>query len=193
MDRDLAPTDAADTLSATIIRLDDPVTDADHVRGDPNAPILLVEYGEFECPDCGRAYHVIKNLLEELPGELRFVFRHFARDDVHPFSERSAQAAEAAGAQGRFWEMHDFLFERQHQLELADLLRHASDLGLDVVAFQRDLLEREHLPKVRGHLDTAREMGITHTPTLFIDGAEYTGPITRDALLGVLRTHAATG
>ena len=193
MDRDLAPVTAVDDPSATIIRLDDPVTETDHVRGDPHAPILLVEYGEFECPDCGRAYHVIKNLLEELPGELRFVFRHFARDDVHPFSERSAQAAEAAGPQGHFWEMHDFLFERQHQLELADLLRHASDLGLDVVEFQRDLLERVHLPKVRGQLRTAQEMGVTRTPTLFIDGVEYTGPVNRDPLLRALRTHATTG
>jgi protein-disulfide isomerase len=188
MDRDLQPTRSLDQASR-VIRLDDPVTDADHVRGDHEAPILLVEYGEFECPDCGRAYHVIKQLLEESP-EVRFVFRHLARDDVHPFSERSAQAAEAAGAQGKFWEMHDFLFERQHQLEVADLLRHAADLGLDVVAFQRDLMERVHLPKVRDQLRSATEMGVTHTPTLFIDGVEYTGPVTLDALRRALGAHA---
>ena len=190
MDRDLSLTDSARN---TIVRLEDPVTEADHMRGDPDAPILLVEYGEFECPDCGRAYHVIKDLLNELPGEIRFVSRHFARDDVHPFSERSAQAAEAAGAQGSFWAMHDFLFERQHQLELADLLRHASELGLDVVAFQRDLMDRAHLPKIRQQLHSAQEMGITHTPTLLIDGVEYTGPVTRDALLGALRSNATIG
>lgn len=181
MDRELAVTTVSDGTDR-IIRLEEPVTDADHVRGDYEAPVTLIEYGEFECPDCGRAYHVIKQLLDEMPGEFRFVFRHLARDDVHPFSERSAQAAEAAGAQGAFWAMHDFLFEHQHSLELADLLAHATSLGLDVVAFQSELLDRVHLPKVHAHRQTAEEMGIVETPTLFIDGVQYTGPITQDSL-----------
>ena len=181
MDRDLAVTAVADNRD-TVIRLDDPVTEADHVRGDYEAPVTLVEYGEFECPDCGRAYHVIKQLIEEMPGEFRFVFRHLARDDVHPFSERSAQAAEAAGAQGSFWAMHDFLFEHQHSLELADLLEHATNLGLDLIGFQGDLLDRVHLPKVHAHRRIAEEMGVAETPTLFINGVRYTGPITPDSL-----------
>ena len=192
MERELVLTEAHKE-DAAVIRLEDPVTDGDHFRGDPAAPITLLEYGEFECPDCGRAYHVIKRVVEELEGEVRFAFRHLARDDVHPFSERSAQAAEAAGAQGHFWAMHDFLFERQHQLELADLTRHAAELGLDVDAFQRDLSERVHLPKVRSHTRSALETGVTHTPTLFIDGVEYTGPITVDALTAALRSPAKIG
>jgi protein-disulfide isomerase len=167
--------------------LSDPVTEADQIRGNPTAPVTLVEYGEFECPHCGRAYHVIKQLLKEASDEVRFVFRHFARDDVHPFSERSALAAEAAGAQGRFWEMHDFLFERQHQLEYDDLYRHAEHLGLDVDRFRRELDDRIHLPKVRADLRSGNASGVTETPTLFINGIKYVGSYEFHDLLAALR------
>lgn len=159
----------------------------DHVRGNPNAPVTLVEYGEFECPACGRTYHSVKRLLEEAPEELRFVFRHFARDDVHPFSERSAEAAEAAGAQGRFWEMHDFLFEHQHELEYEDLARHAEGLGLDVDRFRREIASHEHLAKVRGHLDAGRANGVGETPVFFVDGVRYDGPHDTASLLAAIR------
>ena len=155
-------------------RLVGAVTDADHIRGDREASVTLVEYGEFECPHCGRAYHALKELLEEA-GDVRFVFRHFARDDVHPFSERSAQAAEAAGAQGRFWEMHDILFESQHQLEHNDLELHAERLGLDVERFRREMRDQLYLPTVRAHLDSGLSSGVTETPTFFIDGVKYRG------------------
>ena len=163
-------------LTESASNLSDPVGDADWVRGDPAAPVTLVEYGEFECPDCGRAYHVIKNVLDANE-RVRFVFRHFARDDVHPFSERSAQAAEAAGAQGRFWEMHDFLFERQHQLEYDDLFRHAAELGLDVDRFRQDLSNHAFLSKVHANLDSGLASGVSSTPTLFINGERYAGPV----------------
>lgn len=175
------------TLIQDVATLIEPVTEADHVRGDPSATVTLVEYGEFECPHCGRAYHVIKQLLEEAAGEVRFVFRHFARDDVHPFSERSAHAAEAAGAQGRFWEMHDFLFERQHQLEYDDLFRHAEELGLDVERFRRDLNDRVHASTVRAHLESGLAGGVTETPTFFIDGMRYTGTSDVAGLLAAIR------
>jgi protein-disulfide isomerase len=166
----------------------DPVSDADHVRGDPNASVTLVEFGEFECPHCGRAYHALKQLLEEAAGEVRLVFRHFARDEVHPFSERSAQAAEAAAAQGRFWEMHDFLFERQHQLEYADLERHAGVLGLDVERFKEDMRAQVHLPKVRAQRDSGIASGVTETPTFFIEGVKYPGSYEPRALLSAIRS-----
>jgi protein-disulfide isomerase len=168
-------------------RLVEAVTEADHIRGDPDAPVTLAEYGEFECPHCGRAYHSIKGVLEEAAGEVRFVFRHFARDDVHPFSERSAQAAEAAGAQGRFWEMHDFLFERQHELEYDDLLLHAGRLGLDVERFGREMRDQVHLATVRAHLDSGLSSGVTETPTFFIDGVKYTGSYEAHGLLSAIR------
>jgi protein-disulfide isomerase len=161
-------------------RLVGAVTDADHVRGDQDAPVTLVEYGEFECPHCGRAYHAIKELLEA--EEVRFVFRHFARDDVHPFSERSAQAAEAAGAQGRFWEMHDILFESQHQLEHNDLELHAERLGLDVERFRREMRDQLYMPTVRAHLDSGLASGVTETPTFFIDGVKYMGSYSPEGL-----------
>jgi protein-disulfide isomerase len=164
-----------------------PVTETDHIRGDIDAPVTLVEYGEFECSHCGRAYHAVKQLMDETPLRFRFVFRHFARDDVHPFSERSAQAAEAAGAQGRFWEMHDFLFERQHQLEYEDLFRHAEELGLDVDRFSRELQGRVHLPTVRAHLQSGLTSGVDETPTFFVNGVRYTGSHDPEELLAAVR------
>jgi protein-disulfide isomerase len=163
------------------------VTEADHTRGDVTAPISLVEYGEFECPHCGRAFHSIQELLADMPGEVRFVFRHFARDDVHPFSERSAEAAEAAGAQGRFWEMHDFLFTHQHSLEYGDLVLHAERLGLDVARFELELTGHVHLPKVRADLDSGRALGVDSTPTFFINGTKYDGAHGRAELSAAIR------
>jgi len=165
----------------------DPVGDGDHVRGAGVAPVTLVEYGEFECPACGRAYHLIRQIIEDLPDQVRFVFRHFARDDVHPFSERSAQAAEAAGAQGRFWEMHDFLFERQHQLEYEDLLVHAAELELDVDRFGKEILSGEHLARVQADLGSGITAGVTTTPAFFIDGKRYTGSIDRPGLIEAIK------
>ena len=173
-------------LTESVPNLSDPVGASDWVRGDPAAPVTLVEYGEFECPDCGRAYHVIKSVLDANDG-VRFVFRHFARDDVHPFSERSAQAAEAAGAQGRFWEMHDFLFERQHQLEYDDLFRHAAELGLDVDRFRQELSAQAHLPKVHGDLGSGLASGVSSTPTLFINGERFEGRVDPASLGEALR------
>jgi protein-disulfide isomerase len=168
-------------------RLVGAVTEADHIRGDRDASVTLVEYGEFECPHCGRAYHSVKELLEEAAGEVRFVFRHFARDEVHPFSVRSAQAAEAAGAQGRFWEMHDILFESQHQLEHDDLVQHAERLGLDVDRFRREMRDQVHLPLVRAHLESGVASGVTETPTFFIDGVKYTGAYDTEGLISATR------
>jgi protein-disulfide isomerase len=170
------------TPTAEMSRLTEPVTSSDHIRGPKDAPVTIVEYGEFECVYCGRAYHAIQRVLEQAP-DVRFVFRHFARDEVHPFSERSAQAAEAAGAQGRFWEMHDFLFERQHQLEYDDLVRHAGELGLDVTRFERELVDRVHLDTVDRHRDSGISSGVDETPALFINGERYTGPYGTDSLL----------
>lgn len=171
--------------------LSEPIISADHIRGDPKAPVTLVEYGEFECSHCGRAYHAIKQLLDEAPGEVRFVFRHFARDDVHALSERSAQAAEAAGAQGRFWDMHDFLFEHQHELQFEDLVRHAEELGLDAERFGRDLYGRTHVERVRAHLQSGLSSGVTETPTFFINGNRYTGSYETHDLLVAVRDFAS--
>jgi protein-disulfide isomerase len=179
------------TVTQDLGDLADPVTGGDHVRGRQDAPVTLVEYGEFECPDCGRAYHVIRELLEMAGDQVRFVFRHFARDEVHPFSERAAQAAEAAGAQGRFWEMHDFLFEHQHQLEYDDLFTHAEELGLDVDRFRLELINHPgHRSRVRSQLESGVASGVVSTPTFFIDGVRYTGPHDLPGLLDAVRAKA---
>jgi protein-disulfide isomerase len=159
----------------------------DHVLGSIEARVTLVEYGEFECSYCGRAHFQLKALRERLP-ELgaRFVFRHFARDDVHPFSVRAAVAAEAAGAQGRFWEMHDHLFENQHSLEYEDLERHATAVGLDVDRFLRDMRDERHLEVVRAHGESAMTKGITGTPTFYINGELYEGSHETPALIAAI-------
>jgi protein-disulfide isomerase len=164
-----------------------PVTEADHIRGNPNAVVTLLEYGEFECPHCGRAHVQLKALRSRL-GELnaRFVFRHFARDEVHPFSVRAAVAAEAAGIQDRFWEMHDHLFENQHSLEFDDFERHAAAVGLDVDRFLRDMTDPRHLELVLAHRAGAIESGVTSTPTFFINGKHYEGSYELNALVAAI-------
>jgi protein-disulfide isomerase len=159
----------------------------DHVLGSTEPRVTLVEYGEFECPHCGRAHSQLKGLRERLP-ELgaRFVFRHFARDDAHPFSVRAAVAAEAAGAQGRFWEMHDHLFENQHSLEYEDLERHAAAVGLDVDRFLRDMREPRHLDVVLAHGESAIARGVTSTPTFFLNGKRYEGTYEAPALIAAI-------
>lgn len=164
-----------------------PITAKDHVLGSPDASVTLLEYGEFECPHCGRAHFQLKALRDRLD-ELgaRFVFRHLARDEVHPFSVRAAMAAEAAGEQGRFWEMHDHLFENQHALEYEDLTRHAAAVGLDVDRFMRDLSDARHLERVRAHADEAMRQGVTTTPTFFLNGELYEGSYDLDTLLAAI-------
>ena len=165
-----------------------PVTSADHVLGSPDARVTLVEYGEFECPHCGRAHFHLKSLREHLDElDTRFVFRHFARDDVHPFSVRAAVAAEASGDQGRFWEMHDELFEHQHALEYEDLERHAGAVGLDVDRFMRDIFDARHLEVVHAQGRGAIKSGVTSTPSFFLNGKRYDGTYDVDALTDAIR------
>lgn len=165
----------------------DPVTPDDHVYGSPEAAVTLIEYGEFECPECGRAHFQLRQLRDRLEAlDARLVFRHLARDEVHPFSVRAAVTAEAAARQGRFWEMHDHLFEHQHQLEYDDLIRHASEVGLDVDSFRGDVRDPALLTRVKLHGEMALDAGITSTPTFFINGAIYDGPYDVDSLAGAI-------
>ena len=167
------------------------VTPEDHVVGSSQAAVTLVEYGEFECPHCGRAHFHLKALrdrLEEL--DAKFVFRHLARDEVHPFSVRAAVTAEAAGLQGRFWEMHDHLFEHQHALEYEDLKRHATDVGLDVDRFLRDVRDPRLQEIVTAQGAGALQNGVTETPTFFLNGRLYEGGYEADALVEAIRAEA---
>ena len=154
----------------------------DHIRGPAEAPLTLVEYGDFECPFCGRATGVVRELRERLGDELRYVFRHLPLTDVHGYAEMAAQAAEAAAAQGRFWEMHDVLFAHQGELELEDLAGYAAELGLDVERFVRELEEDVHARRVREDVIGAEASGARGTPTFFVGERRHVGPYDTDTL-----------
>ncbi|MGH7578901.1 MAG: Na+/H+ antiporter NhaA [Gemmatimonadales bacterium] len=147
----------------------------DHVAGPPEATLSLLEYGDYECPYCRAAAEVIPQLGERLGGKVRFVFRHFPLPDVHPNAALAAEAAEAAGAQGKFWEMHDLLFARQENLKPADLVRHAEELGLDLAAFQADLRSGRFSGRVAADVEGAEASGVAGTPTFFINDRRYAG------------------
>jgi protein-disulfide isomerase len=163
----------------------------DHIRGPTDAPLTLVEYGDFECPFCGAAYPIVKQVLAVMAGQLRFVFRHFPMTTVHPRSELAAEAAEAAGAQGMFWEMHDMLFEHQDRLALPWLRSHAAALALDLDLFDRDLATRAHAARVREDFLSGVRSGVNGTPTFFINGVRYDGSWEFASLLAALSRAAA--
>jgi len=157
----------------------------DHVRGAVDGRVTLVEYGDFQCPYCGDAYPVVRALLKDFPW-LRFVFRHMPLSDLHPRALAAAEAAEAAGAQGRFWDMHDRLFENQHALSDEQLREHAAALGLDVERFDRELREGVHAERVQEDLRSGAESGIPSTPRFFVNGAIHLGSANEAELRRVI-------
>ncbi|MDG9701475.1 Na+/H+ antiporter NhaA [Streptomyces sp. DH37] len=171
--------------------LDRPVdTEADHIRGPRDAPLTLVEYGDFECPFCARATGVARELRERFGDDLRYVFRHLPLPDVHPHAELAARAAVAADAQGRFWEMHDLLFTHHEHLEIEDIVGYAAELGLDVEAFLRDLDDERTAARVRADAASAEASGARGTPTFFVGGRRHTGPYDAETLARELRESA---
>jgi len=157
-------------------RLAVPVNERDHAQGPADAPVTLVEYGDYECPYCGNAYPVVKRLQAELGPKLRFVFRNFPMNTIHAHAGVAAQAAEAAAAQGKFWEMHDLLYEHQQDLGEADLLHYALTLGLEPYRFEADLSSEIFARKVSDDFGGGVRSGVNGTPTFFINGARYDGP-----------------
>lgn len=169
--------------SRPLIDLTDPIDPLrDHIRGSIDAPVTLLEYGDFECPHCGRAAPVVRQLLERFDGQLRFVFRHLPLVDVHPSAALAAEAAEAAGDQGRFWEMHDLLYEHQDALSIDDLRHYADELGLDRDAFEEHVRRGTFSGRVGQDVNSAEEAGVAGTPTLFINGIRHRGAQDFDAL-----------
>jgi Na+/H+ antiporter NhaA len=158
----------------------------DHIRGPEDAPVTLVEYGDLECPYCGQAEPVVRELLAEF-GDLRYVWRHLPLADVHAHAQLAAEAAEAAAAQGRFWEMHDLLFRHQDALEGRDLLRYAGELGLDVEQFHRDLAAHVHTGRVAEDVDSADLSGVSGTPTFFLNGRRHHGAYDIGSLKAAVR------
>jgi protein-disulfide isomerase len=149
--------------------------DRDHIQGSASAPVTLVEYGDYQCSYCGMAYPIVKSLQQALGDQMRFVFRNFPLRDSHPNAEHAAEAAESAGAQGSFWEMHDTLYENQDQLEDSDLLAHAKALGLDPAQMARDLEDGTYVKRVREDFRSGVKSGVNGTPTFFVNGVRYDG------------------
>jgi Na+/H+ antiporter NhaA len=176
---------------AAIIDLAAPVDPRrDHVRGPAKAPVTVVEYGDFECPYCGRAEPAIRELLADF-GDVRYVWRHLPLTDVHPHAELAAEAVEAAAAQGKFWEMHDTLLSHQDELRPGDLIGYAADLGLDTGRFARDLRTHAFAARVAEDVDTADLATVSGTPTFFINGQRHHGPYDIVSLSQAVRTARA--
>lgn len=166
------------------------VSSRDHSRGPENAPVTLVEYGDFECPHCGRAFPIVEELLKVAGDDVRFVFRNFPLSEMHEHAERAAEAAEAAGAQGKFWEMHHALFTHQNALEESDLLRYAAKIGLNAEKFENAFGSREFQARVREDFVSGVRSGVNGTPTFFINGKRWDDAWDLDTLLGAIRAAA---
>jgi len=163
---------------------------SDHVKGSANAQVTLVEYGDFESPHCGRAYPIVKEIHRRLGAELRFVYRHFPLRDVHPHAERAAEAAEAAGAQGEFWWMHDILFENQTDLDEVSLIRYAERTRLDVQRFAADLQQGTYSRQVQQDYAAGVHGGVQSAPTFFIDGVRHDLSFDLETLLFAVESAA---
>jgi protein-disulfide isomerase len=159
-----------------------PVTDEDHYQGPPDAPLTLVEYGDFECPHCGRAHGVVKRLQQMFGDDLRFVYRHFPLSTIHPNAQIAAEAAEAAGAQGKFWLMHDWLFENQEDLAPPRIAAGGQVLGLDSSRFIDDIKSERYGKKVKDDFMGGVRSGVNGTPTFFINGERHDGRYDFDSL-----------
>jgi len=143
---------------------------SDHILGDPHAPITVVEYGDLECPNCRQAVSGINMLLTRFEHEVRFIYRHFPLEEVHPHAELAAEAAECAGGQGKFWQMLDLVFDNQAHLDLQHLRSHAERLQLDLARFDAEMKDRVYLQRIREHQQSGRESGVRSTPGFFVNG-----------------------
>jgi protein-disulfide isomerase len=162
----------------------------DHIRGPMEAPVTLVEYGDFECPYCGQAEGVIRELLRDY-GDARYVWRHLPLNDVHAYAELAAEAAEAAAAQGSFWEMHDLLLEHQDALGPEELISYARQLGLDADRFTEDLESHASAGRIAEDVDGADLSNVSGTPTFFINGRRHYGAYDIDTLKQAVRAARA--
>jgi protein-disulfide isomerase len=163
-----------------------PVGRRDHQQGPETAPVTLVEYGDYECPNCGEAYPIVKEIERRLGDRLRFVFRNFPLIQSHPHAEHAAEAAEAAARQGKFWEMHDSLFEHQRALDDAHLVQYAVALNLDEETFKRDMTEHVHANRVHEDFLSGVRSGGNGTPTFFINGVRHDASYELETLLAAI-------
>jgi protein-disulfide isomerase len=170
-----------------------PVAERDHSQGPASAPVTLVEYGDYECPYCGAAYPIVKEIQQRLGDRLRFVFRNFPITTAHPHAEHAAEAAEAAAAQGKFWEMHDHLYENQRHLRDDRLHAYAEALGLDVDVFDKELAEHVHADRVHEDFMSGVRSGVNGTPTFFINGVRHDDSYDLETLLSAVERAAVEG
>jgi protein-disulfide isomerase len=159
----------------------------DHVQGPADAPVTLLEYGDYQCPYCGAAHPIVKALQRHLGDNLRFAFRHFPLATIHEYAEGAAEAAEAAGAQGKFWQMHDTLFENQPALDIESLVGYAEELGLDVERFATEMENQVYAPRVREDFISGIRSGVNGTPTFFINGARHEGTFDFETMLEAIQ------
>jgi len=163
--------------------LADPVTPLDHLLGVIEAPITLVEFGDYECPDCLNAVPIVRAVRESLGERLCFVFRHFPRSSIHPHASAAAEAAEAAGDQGKFWQMHEALFAHQKEFADLDFTHLALTLGLEVYQFELSLTSQRHRRHIVSDYESGVRSGVHSTPTFFINGRRHSGPIDSPSLI----------
>ncbi len=164
------------------------VNSNDHVQGNAHAAIQLVEYGDYECPYCGRAYSIIKHIQKKMGNGLQFVFRNFPLTEIHPHATNAAIATEAAAEQNKFWEMHDIIYEHQSRMEDEDLITYAKQIGLDVKQFEADFEKETIRQKVEADFESGVRSGVNGTPSFFINGEKYEGSWDENSLLEYLKT-----
>jgi protein-disulfide isomerase len=163
-------------------KLKPPVSSTDHVKGDLKAAVVLVEYGDFQCPHCGAAHPIVKQIEKLYKDNLAFVFRHFPLAEMHPFAQAAAMASEAAANQGKFWQMHDLIYDNQASLGLEMLLQLAEFLKLDMKTFQHDFKDPHLFKKVEADFESGIVSGVNGTPSFYINGSKYEGSYDFDSM-----------
>ena len=169
-----------------------PVSERDHSQGPATAAITLVQYGDYECPYTRQSTWVVQAMQQELGDQLRFIYRNFPLTEIHPHALHAALAAEGAAAQGKFWEMHDYIFHHQHTLADADLEHFAEAVGLDLQQYRRDMREQRALARIEEDVEGGERSGVQGTPTFYINGVIYRGSWEHDALLAALQSARPT-
>jgi protein-disulfide isomerase len=165
---------------------------SDHIRGSINAPITLVEYGDYECPYTGMAYSIIKEIMKQFGDNIYIVFRNFPLNDIHPHAQHAAEAAEAAAAQDKFWQMHDYLFEHQKALDDIHLFEYAQKVGLDIDRFKKEMSGHIYAPLINESLRNGIDSGVEGTPTFFVNGVHYEDSLDIDTFSNVLKKNNLT-
>ena len=163
-----------------------PTPNRDHIQGPIDAPIVLLEYGDYECPYCGEAYPIVKAIQKRLGNRLCFAFRNFPLSNAHPHAQHAAEAAEGAGARNRFWEMHDLLYENQDALDDEDLAEYASTIGLNAERLMKEVRAGAYAARVRQDFQIGARQGVNGTPSFFINGVRYDGSYDIGDLLAAL-------